>query len=394
MQNKLFGSALIIAGTTIGAGMLALPLASAGLGLGLSVFIMVGMWTLMTFTAMLMLEVHQHAPAGATLNTLAHQFLGKKGQWFANFATMFLLYALCAAYIAGGGSQLQTKLALLTETSLPSSVGVVGFTLLIATIVSLGTSKVDLINRGLFALKIIMLILALALLTPHISSGHLVEMPLEKGLLLSAIPVIFTSFGFHGSIPSVVAYVGLDVRALRKVMVVGSGLPLLIYVFWQAASLGSIGQAQLITNDNLAGFIMLVGQVVHSETIASAISVFADLALATSFLGVSLGLFDFLRDALNRESSGVGRLQTSVCTFLPPMVVALFYPQGFAAALGYAAIALVMLGVVLPVLMARKVRMEGLNKGKYQVAGGSLSLMLALLIGMVIILIQLISAAS
>ncbi|NVP00232.1 hypothetical protein HWA77_08430, partial [Photobacterium damselae subsp. damselae] len=30
--NKTFGSMLIIAGTTIGAGMLALPLASAGLG--------------------------------------------------------------------------------------------------------------------------------------------------------------------------------------------------------------------------------------------------------------------------------------------------------------------------------------------------------------------------
>ncbi|MCV5373209.1 hypothetical protein OFD18_34005, partial [Escherichia coli] len=31
-RSKVFGSTLIIAGTTIGAGMLALPLASAGIG--------------------------------------------------------------------------------------------------------------------------------------------------------------------------------------------------------------------------------------------------------------------------------------------------------------------------------------------------------------------------
>ena len=34
LKNKTFGSALIIAGTTIGAGMLAMPLTSAGIGFG------------------------------------------------------------------------------------------------------------------------------------------------------------------------------------------------------------------------------------------------------------------------------------------------------------------------------------------------------------------------
>ena len=38
LKNKTFGSALIIAGTTIGAGMLAMPLTSAGIGFGYTVF--------------------------------------------------------------------------------------------------------------------------------------------------------------------------------------------------------------------------------------------------------------------------------------------------------------------------------------------------------------------
>ncbi|MCV5941987.1 tyrosine transporter TyrP, partial [Escherichia coli] len=57
-RSKVFGSTLIIAGTTIGAGMLALPLASAGIGFTTSLVIMLSLWALMAFTALLMLELH------------------------------------------------------------------------------------------------------------------------------------------------------------------------------------------------------------------------------------------------------------------------------------------------------------------------------------------------
>ncbi|WP_272925903.1 aromatic amino acid transport family protein, partial [Vibrio sp. V27_P1S3P104] len=50
-KSKLLGSSLIIAGTTIGAGMLALPLASAGIGFSTSLIIMLTLWALMAFTA-------------------------------------------------------------------------------------------------------------------------------------------------------------------------------------------------------------------------------------------------------------------------------------------------------------------------------------------------------
>lgn len=68
-SSKILGSTLIIAGTTIGAGMLALPIASAGLGFSTSLIIMIAMWALMAYTALLMLELHQHADYDATLHT-------------------------------------------------------------------------------------------------------------------------------------------------------------------------------------------------------------------------------------------------------------------------------------------------------------------------------------
>ena len=69
---------------------------------------------------------------------------------------------------------------------------------IIASVVTLGTSKVDKFNRILFSIKVIVLASLFYMLTPYVQSKHLLEMPVEKGLILSAIPVVFTSFGFHG----------------------------------------------------------------------------------------------------------------------------------------------------------------------------------------------------
>ncbi|QUJ66356.1 tyrosine transporter TyrP [Photobacterium sp. GJ3] len=391
-MNKTFGSTLIIAGTTIGAGMLALPLASAGLGFTTATLTMFGIWALMVYTALLMLEVHQHADQSATLHTLAKELLGKKGQLVANFAMMFLFYALCSAYIAGGGSQLQDKLANWLGLDVLPQVGTIVFTLLIAAVVSIGTHSVDMVNRVLFTLKVIALIVMLSLLLPHIQGQHLVDMPVEKGLLISALPVVFTSFGFHGSIPSIVRYVGIDMKALRKVMIIGASVPLAIYLLWQIASQGILSQSELIANSSLGNFIAALSQLLHNPMVSNSVSVFADLALATSFLGVSLGLFDFLSDTLKRKNSSTGRIQTALFTFVPPLCFALFYPQGFIMALGYAAIALVILAIFLPVAMVHVQRRQ--RKDGYQVMGGQPALILAASAGILIITAQFLQMAG
>ncbi|MEC4052472.1 aromatic amino acid transport family protein [Myroides odoratimimus] len=44
----------------------------------------------------------------------------------------------------------------------------------------------------------------------------------------------------------------------------------------------------------------------------------------------------------------------AICTFIPPLLFALFYPEGFILALGYAAIAGVILALVIPVVLYLK----------------------------------------
>lgn len=238
MKNRTLGSIFIVAGTTIGAGMLAMPLAAAGVGFGVTLALLVSLWLLMCYTALLLVEVYQYEAADTGLGTLAKRYLGGHGQWLTGFSMMFLMYALTAAYISGAGELLATSISQWTQQSFPTYLGVLLFTLVAGGVVCIGTHSVDLFNRILFSAKIIFLIVMLALMMPHIEKTNLLTLPLEQGLALSAIPVIFTSFGFHGSVPSIVNYMGGNIRKLRWVFIIGSAIPLIAYIFWQLATLG------------------------------------------------------------------------------------------------------------------------------------------------------------
>lgn len=164
--------------------------------------------------------------------------------------------------------------------------------------------------------------------------------------------MIFTSFGFHGSVPSIVSYMDGNVRKLRWVFITGSAIPLVAYIFWQVATLGSIDSTTfmglLANHAGLNGLLQALREMVASPHVELAVHLFADLALATSFLGVALGLFDYLADLFQRSNTVGGRLQTGAITFLPPLAFALFYPRGFVMALGYAGVALAVLALIYP----------------------------------------------
>lgn len=367
MKNRTLGSVFIVAGTTIGAGMLAMPLAAAGVGFSVTLILLIGLWALMCYTALLLLEVYQHVPADTGLGTLAKRYLGRYGQWLTGFSMMFLMYALTAAYISGAGELLASSISDWTGISMSATAGVLLFTFVAGGVVCVGTSLVDLFNRFLFSAKIIFLVVMLVLLLPHIHKVNLLTLPLQQGLALSAIPVIFTSFGFHGSVPSIVSYMDGNIRKLRWVFIIGSAIPLVAYIFWQLATLGSIDSTTfmglLANHAGLNGLLQALREMVASPHVELAVHLFADLALATSFLGVALGLFDYLADLFQRSNTVGGRLQTGAITFLPPLAFALFYPRGFVMALGYAGVALAVLALIIPSLLTWQSRKHNPQAG-------------------------------
>ena len=70
-MNKTLGTTLLVSGTMIGAGMLAMPLTSAGIGFTFTVVLLVSLWVLLTYSALLFVEVYQTTESDSGIGTLS-----------------------------------------------------------------------------------------------------------------------------------------------------------------------------------------------------------------------------------------------------------------------------------------------------------------------------------
>lgn len=332
-----------------------MPIIAAGVGfIGISALLVL-IWIAMCGSALLMVHVYNFNNQEDGFNTLTQKYLGIFGNRIAGFSLLFLIYGLTAAYMSGGGSIVSNFLETTFGLSINPQWSVLLFSVIFGGIVTISTQWIDGATRVLFIVKLIFLALLILAFTPFIKGENLLNMPLEKGLIITSIPIIFTSFGFHGSIPSIVLYLGGNQKKIRKAFIWGSLLPLVIYLLWQFTVLGSLEQNTFMTflneNAGLDGLISSIREMAHNPKINLFFSVFAATALGTSFLGVSVGLLDYYRDLVKEGKLLSIRLKASLLTFIPPLLFALFYPKGFLLALSYAALAGVILALVIPALL-------------------------------------------
>ncbi|WP_299490685.1 aromatic amino acid transport family protein [uncultured Shewanella sp.] len=392
MNLKILGSIAIVAGTAIGAGMLALPLATAALGMFPAVVLLVAIWGISIYTSLLMLEVNLRSGVGDNVHAITGKLLGKKGQFIQGLSFLSLLFALTAAYLTGGSSLLVLKARTMFDVVLDNQLAVILFTVCLGLFAALGVAWVDKVSRFLFSLMVILLVVMVGVLLPEVSPSKMAMEVLTEdahiSIWMAAIPVVFTSFGFHVCIATLVRYLEGDAIALRKVLVIGSSLPLVCYILWLAVSLGTVGgEAIYGFAGSLPALVSALQEMANQEWISKFIALFADLALVTSFLGVTLSLYDFIAELTRANDTLLDRVRTWLITFIPPLLCALYIPDGFVAVLGFAAIPLVFMIIFLPILMALKQRKEVVSG--YQVSGGNIGLFLIGVAGMIIIAAQL-----
>ncbi|KFZ39143.1 amino acid permease [Shewanella mangrovi] len=391
MNFKILGSIAIVAGTAVGAGMLALPLATAALGFVPAIVLMLACWAISAYTSLLMLEVNLRSGVGDNLHVVTGKALGKKGQVLQSLSFLSLLFALTAAYLTGGADLLALKAQSWFNIELSNTPAVLLFTLFLGVFAALGVGWVDKMSRMLFTAMVVLLVLVIVFLLPEVNTEVLVhhaETESYSKVWLAAIPVVITSFGFHVCIATLVRYLDGDAVALRKVLLIGSTIPLFCYILWLLVTLGTVGSESIAGfGGALAKMISALQEITHKPIIAKFVGFFADLALITSFLGVTMSLYDFLAELIRARKTFAGRAQTWLLTFIPPLACALFYPKGFIALLGFAAIPLVVISLLLPVAIALKQRAQ--TQQGYQVIGGKPMLVVTCICAVVIIVSQL-----
>ncbi len=377
-NSKLIGGVLLIVGTSIGGGMLALPVSTAAVGLTNSIFFLFCCWLVMTIGALLILEVNLRLPAGSNMVTMAKSTLGLPGQIIAWITYLFLLYTLLAAYISGGSDVFNGILHKM-GVALPNWATVLLFTTLFSTIVYQGIRAVDYVNRGLMFGKLGVYLLLVFIISPY------VQLPRLSGGSFQAITgslmILITSFGFASIVPSLREYFADDICSLRKVIFYGSLIPLCCYIVWIAVIMGVVDRdgsngllALMSSQHATSGLTDALSLSVQSQWITGFFAFFTSICMITAFLGVSLGLFDFLADGLKLKKMGRQGKSILLLTFVPPLAIVLINPGIYLHALNYAGICCVILLLLLPVGMAWRGRVQETNRDTIIIPGGNVGL--------------------
>lgn len=386
---------MIIAGTAIGAGMLANPSATSGLWFVGSLFLLAYVWLCMCLSGLLLLEANLRFPPGASYHTLVKELLGPVWNLVCGLSIAFVLYSLTYAYIFVGGGLTQQSLNLLSLELSRTSAAIL-FLIVFASCVASSTRWVSRLSTLLIGGMLITFVLANAGLLQQLKAevlfNHQGELVYWRYAWL-ALPVCLASFGFHGNVPSLVSYYRGNAQAVRFSIIIGSSLALVVYGLWQLAILGNLPRTQfapvLAADGDVAALLNALSAHINTQGLSQFLDAFAFMAIISSFLGVTLGLFDYMRDLLGFEHTPSGRIKTALVTFLPPLVAYLFFPTGFIKVMGYIGLAAAIWAVLVPALLAYKSRQRFGTSGNYQVVGGVFTIAWVVLFAVLVIITQL-----
>ncbi|MDH5886578.1 amino acid permease [Vibrio splendidus] len=380
----MMGSSLIIAGTALGAGMLAIPMVLAQFGLLYGTLLMVLICFGTTYAALLLLEATIKAGGGLGLNSIARKTLGKQGQLLTNGLLYALLICLLMAYILGAGDLL-SKLLSNFGVELTATTSQVVFTLLAGAVVASGTGVIDKLNRALFFVMLASLFATMVFLAPSMTQENLMQVTSHDHVdLIKTSAILFTSFGFMVVIPTLVSYnhEATD-KQLRNMVIVGSLIPLVCYLCWLFAVVGNLSEEQFRSFKNVSD--LMAAFEAQSPWVGNVLSTFTGLALLTSFFGVAMSLFNQNKDMFNQNTT-----VTYCISFILPLAGSLLAADKFLQVLNYAGIILVFLAVFVPLVMVHKQRFMKVAEDRYSAEGGRPMMLFSLLFGCFLLISQVI----
>ncbi|MEX9783310.1 tryptophan permease [Providencia manganoxydans] len=388
-QPSILGGAMIIAGTAVGAGMFSIPMVTSGVWFAGSIVLLIYTFACMLLSGLMILEANMNYPAGASFHTMVKDLLGPVWNSINGLSITFVLYILTYAYISAGSSIISSNLSDYME--MPQAISGLVFALLVAFFVWLSTRAVDRLSTILIGGMVITFVMSIGGMVTTASPSILFNQ-VEHGdthylpYALAALPYLLTSFGYHGNVPGLVKYYNKNSRSVVLSLVYGAVITVAIYILWQYAIQGNIPRSAFVQireeGNNIGALLNQMNLSTNSSFISQFLTLFSYMALASSFLGVSLGLFDFIADFFKFNDNQQGRLKSALITFLPPTVFALVFPNGFIYAIGFAGLAATVWAVIIPALMARASR-KRFPKNSYKAPGGMGVIWFVILFGVI-----------
>jgi len=365
--GHVFGGTLLISGTMVGVGMLALPIATGEGGLLPAILIYLLCWFFMLCTGLLLLEVCSWMPKDSNLITMSERLLGPIGKNVCWVVYLFLFFTVMIAHVVGGGAILHDI------SAIPHWASTILYVLIFSPVIYLGTRWVDRLNITLMIGVVTSYLLFIFVASKHVDFTLYKHVDWPKAWI--ALPILFTAFTYQVIVPTLMTYMERNVKKVRLAIILGTTIPLVIYLIWECLILGIIpvdgehGLGEALKQGQNA--VMPLKEITGIHIVYTIGKAFAFFTMTTSYIALALAYLDFLADGLKVKKKGFKKILLCLAIFVPPVIFAMTYPHIFLKALGYAGgFSCAILFGLFPPLMAWVGRYVKKYEHKPQLPGG------------------------
>ncbi|KAK8316185.1 hypothetical protein V6Z12_A13G026700 [Gossypium hirsutum] len=303
-KGTIAGAVALIVGTSIGSGILALPQKASPAGVVPSSISLVVCWAFLLIEALLLIEINvglqrkrkkeEEEEEGEleviSIRTMAQETLGDWGGNLATVSYVFLGYTSMIAYSSKSGE------ILFHLINFPEPASGFLFTALFTFLISVGGTQVtDQVNQWL-TVSMIGLLMAIEVVAVMLGGWSGLEGNGDWGKVPATIPVMIFSLVYHDVAPVLCAYLGSDLIRLRASVLLGSLVPLLALLVWDAIALGISTQTDQVVDP----VELLMG--VKWNGVSFMVEAFSLLAVGTSMIGTLLSFSEFFKEQLKNLS--------------------------------------------------------------------------------------------
>ena len=349
----------------------------------------------MTVSGWMLLEAFKPYELTASFNSVTKDLLGHKINVFNNLTVYFVGGILLYAYITSSGLILSGLLGI------NSQLASVLFVLVFSCFVWHSTRAVDRISVVLIAFMVLSFVFGVSGLAANIDATMLFHSLTEElgqaPYALAMLPVALTSFGYHHSVASMRAYYGEEQKA-KQAILGGTLIALALYLLWLLSIFGNLPRSAfgpvIAKGGDVDVLLGALASVIESKRVSNAINLFSMAAILSSFIGVGLGVFDYLADLFKFDNSRAGRAKSWGVTFLPPLLLSLLFPFGFVVAIGYAGAAATVWACIIPALLAKKSRELAPQGGGFKAPGGQPMVVAVIVFGVLTAVFHLMAMAG
>ncbi len=161
---------------------------------------------------------------------------------------------------------------------------------------------------------------------------------------------------YHNVVPTVVTQLECDKKKITQSLIIGTSVPLVMFLAWNAIILGDIINVPGALGEGVNPIQMLQNEGIGGERLGQLVGAFSELAVTTSFIGFIYGLLDALTDLFGLPLKGPKFDEWKAVLFAgvlaPPLLFSLGNPDIFFQALDYGgAFGVSTLFLVLPPIM-------------------------------------------